>query len=238
LEAALVRLEPDPGEYGQGAPNLRRDAAGTQASPPRVYVHKTLRPPTRQELALRAHREALDLAQAGDEPAAVTALLRALDLDPACHAARESLAALLFQGGEASAALALLAEGLELAPAEPTLAKLAARIHVERGELGEAVALLERAAPPLRQDPEYHAFRAALYQRLGQPDRAASLYAAVLRLRPQHALWWMGFGISLEDTRRLAEAQQAYRAAMSLPGLGAGPERFVAARLRALGESP
>ena len=100
-------------------------------------------------------------------------------------------------------------------------------------------ALLERAAPPLRADPDHHAFLAALYQREGKHDQAARLYREVLRLDWRRAAWWMGLGISLEAEGRPDGALAAYRGTERVGGLDPASQRFVEARIEELaGLSP
>ena len=142
------------------------------------------------------------------------------------------------RAGRIQEARSELEAAIALDPKRASLATRLARIQVEAGELGRAIGVLEREPPTLAEDPEYHAFLAALYQRSGDNDRAARLYAAVLRHRPGHAHWWMGLGISLENQGRDREARRVYETALAAGGLGTAPRRFVGGRLDDLAGRP
>ena len=114
------------------------------------------------------------------------------------------------------------------------LLKLYARALLQLNRDQQAITLLREHAPPVAQDPEYHALLAALYQRAGRYDDAIALYRDLLQRNPHQALWWMGLAMALEASQRPANALSAYQQARS-----AGPGRhalmsFIEARIAAL----
>jgi MSHA biogenesis protein MshN len=213
------------------------DELVTAPAPAAGGVAKSERLPTPREQADAAHREAIRSVERGEPEAAVAALRSALELDPSHRAARRSLVTLLLRAGDLVAARSAADAGLALDPAQPELITLVARILAEEGATAEALRHLERAAPLLAADPEYHAFRAALYQQLGDHESASGLYAEALRQRPRSAPWWMGLGISLEGRGRRVEAGRAYRNALALGALDATSRGWVEGRLSALGDA-
>ena len=92
-------------------------------------------------------------------------------------------------------------------------------IQVERGDLQGAHDLLARYAGRAANDAEYHAFDAAVLQRLGRHQEAVAGYQAALKLAPRTGLWWMGMGISLQAENRDADALGAFQRAKSVGGL-------------------
>ena len=195
---------------------------------------KTPHVPEAGELMDQAYRRALRLAEDGEYERSAEALGELLEDNPDHHRAREARASLLIQRGRVDEAAGELETGMILAPTHPGFAKLRARILSQRGTSAEALELLRRAPPPLREDPEYHALIAALYQRMGEHGLAADLYRQVLGAEPQNAAWWMGFGISLEGEDAAGSALLAYRAASTLAGLGPESRRYVQSRIAAL----
>jgi len=111
---------------------------------------------------------------------------------------------------------------------------LLARIQVERGDLQGAHDMLSRHAGSAANNADYHAFDAALLQRLGRHTEAVAGYQAALRLAPGAGVWWMGLGISLQADNRGTEALEAFRRAKAAGGLSPDLLGFVDQRLKQL----
>jgi MSHA biogenesis protein MshN len=197
-------------------------------------VEQRARPPTPARVAERAYREALRHHELGRWAAARERLRAALEEAPNHRGARLALGTLFAQTGELAEAKNLLAAGLEASPDHAPFVMLQARILVEMQELEAAIAVLERGIPPLREDPEAHAFLAALYQRQAKHGRAARLYRDVLRLDSQRGVWWLGLGISLEALGKPGEALAAYRGAREVGRLDPPTRRYLEERIEAL----
>jgi tetratricopeptide (TPR) repeat protein len=112
------------------------------------------------------------------------------------------------------------------------LIELKAKMLVAAGKITEAVTLLERQAPPLDANPEYHAFIAALYQRQGQSNLAASLYKQLLNVKPRNSMWWLGLGVALEAMNDHGQAMEAYSEAENIGGLNPELKAYIETRLR------
>ncbi len=84
-----------------------------------------------------------------------------------------------------------------------------ARIQVECQDLAAAADTLALVAGPAAGNAEYFALDAAVLQRLGRPREVVVGYDEALRLAPERAVCWLGFGLSLEADGRGAEARQA-----------------------------
>lgn len=187
-------------------------------------VHKQARPLDARQRAAQATQRARGLLERGRQTEAELAFAEALRLDADALSAREALAALYLNAGRLAEAESLLRQGLVKNPRAAALARLQARLLADRGELGPAIAVLELARPGLRDDPDYHALLAALYQRAGDNAHAAQTYGELLRLRPAQASWWLGLGLALEAEGDAAGAAQAFVRAHQL---GAGLEPAV-----------
>ena len=157
-----------------------------------------------------------------------------LQLDPRHAAARQALVGLLLENHRIDEAQQLLQDGLGLNPDRLAYVILLARIQVERGDLQGAHDLLQKYAGSAAGDAEYHAFDAALLQRLGRHKEAVAAYQAALKLAPRAGLWWMGLGISLQADKRSAEALDAFRRAKSVGGLSPDLVAFVDQRMKQL----
>ena len=99
------------------------------------------------------------------------------------------------------------------------------------GKVNRALDLLQRVAPPLEQDPEYHALMAALYQRQGQSMLSAKIYEQLLALHPNTAVWWIGLGIALESDGKNNAAKEAYLHASQGAGLNTALNAFIQTRM-------
>lgn len=204
------------------------------ATPRANAVEKTARPLSPEQQAELSYQDALRLLQSGRPSAAEPRLRAALDSYPALRTARTALAGLLINAGRLPEATTVLSVGLALAPTYAPFAKLYARLRIDQGELADARAVLERAAPPVQDDPEYHALLAALYQRLGLYAQAAQTYRGALQAQPRNGVWWLGLGLALEGAGDRVTALQAYQRAQQSGTLDAEVLRYVETKITAL----
>ena len=105
---------------------------------------------------------------------------------------------------------------------------------VERNQVSDALFVLQRHAAPPDRNADFHAFAAALYQRLGRHKEAIEQYQAALRIAPSAGVWWLGLGISYQAFEQPREALDAYQRAKSTGNLAPGPLAFVDQRLKQL----
>jgi MSHA biogenesis protein MshN len=210
--------------------------AASDAEPAPVVMpsqfEKTPSPVDRERRPEDGYRRALEHAQAGRTAAAVEAFAEVLERQPEHVDARLAFIGVLQGLGETQDAQALLAEGAELLPREPRLTMPYAGLLVERGDLAGALATLERGAPEMTPEhAEYHAFKAALCQRLARHRDAIALYSAVLETRSDNGVWWVGLGISLMADGRGNEALDAFRQALDDASLSRNLRRYVTERI-------
>jgi MSHA biogenesis protein MshN len=157
------------------------------------------------------YRNALAALDEGRVAAAMEGLEQALKLNARHDAARQSLVALLIEAGRNDEAMRQLEQSLAADAAQPTLAMLLARMQIERGTSG--VPTLLRTLPSASGNADYHAFLAGALQREARHREAAEQYGAALRQMPEHGVWLMGLGISLQAEKRDREALAAYQRA-------------------------
>jgi len=201
---------------------------------PVVVVKKKPRPLTAAERAEQAYGAAVAHLQDGQQSLGEAALREALTRDPRHVKARELLAGLLIRAARTGEAAQLLRQGLAFHPRHTPFAKLYARILVEQGDVAGAVKVLDGASPDVALEPDYHAFRAALYQRMKQHPRAVAIYRQVVKARPDAGVWWMGLAISLEAQGDNSDALQAFRRAAVSGGLNPELQKYVQSRMVAL----
>ena len=200
----------------------------------KAEIKKQVRQSTQQELAENEFRKATGLLHRGSPAEAQQGFEAALQLQPEHHAARQGLVGLLLETRKFSDAERVLQEGLALAPAQSGFTITLARLQVHRGDVAEGVATLKRGFEFGRGNPDYHAFLAALHQRLSQHEEAVEQFQAALRLKPAPGVWWLGLGMSLQAVNRTADAQDAYRRARSAANIQPDLAALAEQRLRQL----
>ncbi len=215
-----------PATLAQGAPAPKAHAP--------ARIDKRVHVQTPAERAEDGFSIATGLLNQGRVAEAIDGYKSTLQQDAGHAAARQALVGLLLENRRIDEAQQYLQEGLNLQPERFAYAMLLARIQVERGDLQGAHDLLSKHAGSAAGDAEYHAFDAALLQRLGRHKEAITGYQAALKLAPEAGLWWMGMGISLQADNRGTEALDAFRRAKSAGGLSPALVAFVDQRMKQL----
>jgi len=223
---------PAPAATDPSAGVITRTAPAAAAG--KAEIQKQVRQSTQQELAENEYRKATGLLHRGSPAEAQQGFEAALQLQPEHHAARQGLVGLLLETRKFSDAERVLQEGLALAPAQSGFTITLARLQVHRGDVAEGVATLKRGFEYGRGNADYHAFLAALHQRLGQHEEAVEQFQAALRLKPAPGVWWLGLGMSLQAVNRTADAQDAYRRARSAANIQPDLAALAEQRLRQL----
>jgi MSHA biogenesis protein MshN len=233
-------------EKREQAPVKRRSHIAqekTEAPPMKTEVHEGYGgPPIKhispQQQAQDEFNQALALIQQGRKSEALPHLETTLQLDPDLAAARQTLVGLLLESGRNADAERLLQEGLRHDPRQANLAMLLARLQIERGALQQALDTLDTTMPFADQQPSYHAFVAAVLQRLDRHKEAITHYQIALHLAPNSAIWWMGLGISQQAVDDDEDARTSFQHALNLHQLNAELQAFVEKRLQQLAAPP
>src|SRR3989442_13331830 len=111
---------------------------------------------------------------------------------------------------------------------------LLARIMIESNDIPTALLVLQSHAAPPDRNPDFHAFAAALYQRLDRHKEAIEQYQTALGLAPSAGVWWLGLGISVQAVERRKDAREAFKRARSTGNLAPHLLSFLEQRLRQL----
>ncbi len=189
---------------------------------------------TPRERAASEYRRAVGFVNQGRIAEGMDAFRTALGFDPGYEPARQTQVALLLEAKRMDEAARLLQEGIALNPSNAAFVMLMARIMVERVDVSGALALLLLHAPTAAAaNADYHAFAAALYQRLGRHGEAVTEYGAALRVAPGSGVWWVGLGISQEAQQRATEAADSFRRAKETGTLSTELAGFVERKLKA-----
>ncbi len=200
---------------------------------------KVPRRPSPREQAEQDYQDAVGAARAGELGTAAQALDHALSSDAAYAPARQLLAQIYLHQGRKSDAVTLLKQGLARGGSDADRARLSdlyARILADDGKLDQAISLLQAAQPAMAQAPDHYALLAALDQRAGDYQAAATIYNSLVELQPDSGVWWMGLGISLEHLGKPRDAVMAYRRAASAGSLEPAVQKFVDGRIAALSQ--
>jgi MSHA biogenesis protein MshN len=205
--------------------------AGELAAPGKIDRRSNT---TQRDRAENEFRRAVNLVNQGRIAEGMDGFRRALEIDPGHETARQTMVALLLEAKRVDEAALSLQEGLALNTDNTGFAMLLARIMVERNDIPAALFVLQRHAAPPDRNPDFHAFAAALYQRLDRHKEAIEQYQAALRLAPSAGVWWMGLGISFQAVERPKEALEAFTRAKSAGNLAPNLVSFVDQKLRQL----
>jgi MSHA biogenesis protein MshN len=206
-------------------------ASAVEAGSGKIDRRPTTTPRDRAE---NEFRRAVYLINQGRIAEGMDSFRSALRIDPGHEAARQTLVALLLESKRVDEAAGVLREGLAFNAENTGFAMLLARILVERKDVSAALSLLQRHAAPPDRNPDFHAFAAALYQRLERHREAIEQYQTALRLAPSGGVWWMGLGISYQAVDRPKDALEAFTHAKSAGNLAPDLLAFVDQRLRQL----
>ena len=183
----------------------------------------------------QAYRAGMRQLGEGDLAAAEASFHQAISVNPKFLDARLQLVDLLQRQMKITAAEAVLRQGLELTPGNLDLRKVYAQLLLHAQRQNEAIELLKtKPLPKIRQDLEYYALLAALYQDSGEYETASLIYAQLLKVKPQAPLWWLGMAISLEQAGNRDQARSAYQKALNLPGLRPDLQNYIQSRLQTL----
>jgi MSHA biogenesis protein MshN len=189
---------------------------------------------TPQDRADAEFRRAFERLNQGRIAEAMEGFRAVLSIDPGHEQARQTMISLLLEAKRVNDAAAVLQEGLALTPGNTVFAMLLARIMVERNDIPGALALLQKHSPAAGGNADYHAFVAALYQRLGRHKEAIGEYQIALGLAPSAGVWWVGMGISSQAAARPKEALDAFNRAKATGKLAPDLVSFVDQRLHQL----
>jgi tetratricopeptide (TPR) repeat protein len=180
------------------------------------------------------YQQAMNFSTQGQNNEAIALLTKFLIKHPEFVPARKSLTTLLLNEGNTSKAQQVINAGLQQQPLFAPYIQLKAQILVNKGKIRQALNLLQLAPPPLEENPEYHAFIAALYQRQNKAMLAEKLYEALLNQQPDNSIWWMGLGIARESLNKNQEALAAYKKANNTNNLSPELKVYVETRIHAL----
>ena len=184
-----------------------------------------------QQLSENLYKQSVSLVQQGKTSEARDTLRQSLEAAPRNVAARQMLVGLLVESGNGDAAMALLRDGLKIQPEQGGLSINLARLQLEKADTAGAMATLEQGLPAVGDDPQYHAFYAAMLQRASRHDEAVKHYLAALRTDPSMPNWLVGIGISLQATGKESDAIEAFQRAKDSGQLPAQLLAFVDQRL-------
>jgi MSHA biogenesis protein MshN len=241
VAAAPLPQPPAPAKPAAARPAVTKStstatkAAKVEAVPDAgAHFERTERPYSPEELAENAYRDAAQLRAQGNPAEAERRLKTLLASNPKQVKARELLVSIQLDSGRWVEAQDTLEQGVAQVPEYLAFRFQLARLYLEHGADEQALTLLESARRDGRTDPELYAFLAALYQRGGRHADAVKNYQDALALQSVEGKWWLGLGISLEGTKNVPAARDAYRRALESGRLTANLSRYAEDRLRAL----
>lgn len=192
------------------------------------------RPAEQVRIKESAYQQALRYYQQADYAKTISTLDRHLEGEPDDAEAIHLQALALIKSGQQELADKRLYDVTRRLPESTELKQLYAHLLMQQNKLADAAAILYISPPVLTDAPDYHALLAAVLQQLDQHAEAAGLYAELVELAPTQGVWWMGLGISLEETGHADKAIMAYRRALDSGRLTADLTDYVAARIRTL----
>lgn len=188
--------------------------AENTSAPANVHT-ATLRPFTLEETARVELEKAVKLGEGDQTRDAIDILENLLEKFPKFQEARQELVRDLMILDEMSVAESILTEGLQYTPNYSPFIELRAQISLKQNNPRKALKILLTSPPKLKENPEYHAMIAAVYEKLEEPTRAMNIYRQLIQLQPENALWWFGLAVTLEEMGQPNAAAQAYKTSLS-----------------------
>jgi MSHA biogenesis protein MshN len=209
----------------------------TQKSPPPPKgdgeINKEVRQLSARQRAENLYQQAYAGLQQGRMSDAEEALKQALQQDAGHAASRQALAVLMIESNRIAQAEKTLQDGLIIQPDNANFALTLARVQVERANISGALATLQQHLPA-GENPDYHAFLAALLQKTDQHKAAIEQYQIALRSNPNAGAWLIGLGISCQADQQNAKALEVFQRARQSSTLSPELQAFVDQRLRQL----
>jgi tetratricopeptide (TPR) repeat protein len=153
--------------------------------------------------------------KAGDLARAEQAFDEALTLDPTHLKSMLNSTRVLLERGKAAAALERIDMALELAPQSGETFRLHGRVLSELGRNDEAITAYQRAAALDEKDAWAMNNLGLLYIQLGRYSEALPPLARAAQLRPRSPVFQNNLGQALERLGHIAQARQAYEAALT-----------------------
>ncbi len=187
-----------------------------------------------QQQSDNLYKQAIGELQQGRGNDARRTLQRALEANQNNVKARQTLVGMLVEGNRLEEASALLREGLKLSPEQADFTMTLARLQLETGDTKGAMNTLEQGLQSAADDPQYHAFYAALIQGAGRHEESVRHYLVALRSDPAMPTWLVGIGISLQALSKDVDAVEAFRRARDTEKLTPQLIQFVDQRLSQL----
>jgi len=200
-------------------------------------VNKTNVLLSKDEIANQGYEEALALISQDKLNASIFKLKQVLWQAHNFVPARRTLVTLLIKQGKLPEASRYIDAGLKDTPDEVSLITLKARVLFSENRLQAALKELNHVSPQLKGNLDYYALMALIQQNLGNNTIAANLYEQLLKIEPRNANWWLGLGLSLENSNKPNMAVQAYHKALNSGGLKPGLQAYVQAKISQLSGS-
>lgn len=234
-EEVVAEPEPAPEVAAPPAakPVRRTPRLAVKPMPP-VVIDETAPVPRAPANGEAEYRHALADLQDGRVNEAITALERALQIDPRHDAARQTLVGLLVEAKRNEDAVRQLQTGLGLDPRQPAMAMLLARLQLEKNQGNAAIDTLQRSLPYATGNGDYQAFLAGVLQRQNRNTEAVAQYQAALTATPGNPIWLMGLGLALQGAQRPREASVAFQQAAASGTLPADLQGFVERKVQQL----
>lgn len=198
--------------------------------------HNAVKLPALQSLVINDYQTAIRAAESGRKQEAIDILARLLKTYPDYQDARVSMAAIILEAGNTFEARKIVEEGLSLEPTYLPLIELKARIYTSEGKISEALLILQSEKPFIEDEPEYHAFMAALLNRQNRYQEALNIYKKLVQINPHESSWWFGLAIAEDKLGQVKDAKLSYLKAAAEGRLNPQAQAYLQNRISVLQE--
>jgi len=197
-----------------------------------VGIAKTMPVEDGDDVAERIYRQALDAYSQGRTNDSLMLARQAVTASSQHQAARQLLVRQYIEQRDLGQACSVLRDGIRVLPGQLAWYTWLARLEMERGDLPAARQVVEEALAQSGNNPDMLALAGAIAQRQGRSADAAEHYRAALRLKPAEGRSWVGLGLALEAEGHGPESREAFRRALSSPGLSPELQSLAQRKLR------
>lgn len=223
VSSAITAVKPEPVPPALQADDEPSDDSTSEFT----SVSKQVIPLTAYQQAEEYFLNGTRLEQEKKIAQAITLWEKSVLLAPEHHSSRQKLIASLINSARIVEAEGHIKQAIKLFPNYPAYIQNLAQIHLLRDDSQTAIELINISMEHGVVNAELYAFAAALYQREKNHRKSIENYQRALSLKAENGVWWMGLGISFEQSGKYREALSAFEQAKNSGSLSRKLMRYV-----------
>lgn len=231
VSSAIASVKPEPASVPAPPALQAEDDSSDDSASEFTSVSKQVIPLTAYQQAEEHFLNGKRLEQEKKMAQAITLWEKSVLLAPEHHSSRQKLIASLINSARIVEAEGHIKQAIKLFPNYPAYIQNLAQIHLLRDDSQTAIELINASMERGVVNAELYAFAAALYQREKNHQKSIEHYQRALSLKVENGVWWMGLGISFEQSGKYREALSAFEQAKNSGSLSRKLMRYVSEQI-------